>query len=366
MAQFGIDPELFVMKKGGRLATSIHLLKDFKKITSHTSTQTGRVWSKMDGFAFEFSSHPTGCRDYLVPAIANGIRDFHEAHPDYKLSAKASLKLTTASVAGTPPEGVCEYGCVPDIDAFKLIEKTPEFESYQTMDRYTGGHIHYDLRKPFSKPPKQLASNKTRAAAFTLLLDAYVAVPFVAAIGETNDYGEALRRTYYGQAGSHRVKPYGVEYRVLSGMFLSSPFMTTWALGAVRQVDRLPIWRELNTSTNAKAKTLIKELFKTLRLDEVQDIINNHDVKAARAYFGKFKTNDLYKNGFIEGMIRADKKGLPINMNLMESWKQDGKAGRARHHNYPGVETMMKKDEKRVTMKQFPPRQSMELIETGW
>ena len=360
---FGIDPELFVMKKGGRLATSIHLLEGFEPQTSFTASATGAVTSKMDGFAFEFESHPTGCRDYLFPAIANGIQDFHKAHPDYKLSAKASMKLTQRSVAGTPPEGVCEYGCVPDRDGYELIEKTPEFESYQTMDRFTGGHIHWAM---MGYQPQGAAPREQRVAALALMLDAYVAVPLVAAIGEINDYGEALRRTYYGQAGSHRVKPYGIEYRVLSGMFLSTPFITTWALGAVRKTSALLLMQNMNRLSSKELRAAVKRLFKSHRLDEVQDIINNHDVKAARAYFNKLPKNEQYSPEFITGMIRADKAGVGINMNLMESWNMEINSPRARHHDYPGVEKMLKTNEKRVTNKQFAPRQLMTLQEAGW
>ena len=405
---FGIDPELFVVKKGGRLATSIHLLKGFKTIESYSvGSTTGGVWSKMDGFAFEFSSEATSCRDYLFPSIANGILDFHKAHPDYKLDARASMKLTKASVQGNVPEGVCEYGCVPDIDAFKLEEKTPEFESYQTMDRFTGGHIHWNIGG-YSANWNPTASKETMVAAYALLLDAWVGVPFVAAIGEINDYGEALRRTYYGQAGSHRVKPYGIEYRVLSGMFLSSPFMTTWALGATRKIRSNPLWTEINRAGGRRpinrydepvtavpaavelkaddaVKRLVKELFKTLELDRVRDIINNHDVKEARKYAQEARiTKSQYMPEFIDGMIRADKHDIGINMNLMESWKmkvggvnakmvasEDGltmipgkQEGRALHHNYPGVEKMMRANEKRVTAKQFPPRADM-VLEKG-
>jgi len=361
---FGIDPELFVLKSGGRLATSIHLVKGFKSAKSYTNSSTGWVKSKTDGFAFEFTSNPTGCRDYLFPSIANGIKDFHEQNPGYRLSAKASMKLTKASVAGSPPEGVCEYGCVPDRDGYKLIEKTPEFESYQSMDRFTGGHIHWASG---SYDSATSALKAKRMAALALLFDAHVAVPLVAAIGETNDYGEALRRTYYGQAGSHRVKSYGVEYRVLSGMFLSSPFITTWALGQVRKTATKTGPFHMLRMNDADLKVYVKGLFNTLRLDEVQDIINNHDVKAARAYVKWTDNSTKYLPGFIEGMIRADKAEVPINMNLLESWKMDGeKRPRARHHDYPGVEKMLYVDEMRVTNKQFPPRQLMTLEDRGW
>ena len=38
----------------------------------------------------------------------------------------------------------------------------------------------------------------------------------------------AKRRELYGKAGAYRVKPYGVEYRVLSNFWLKSPALMQW------------------------------------------------------------------------------------------------------------------------------------------
>jgi hypothetical protein len=204
-------------------------------------------------------------------------------------------------------------------------------------------------------------------AAATLLYDAFVGVPFVAAIGETNDYGEARRRTYYGQAGSHRVKPYGVEYRVLSGMLLSSPFMLTWVLGQVRMTSQ-KLYQGLKGFAGMKEESMRSQIhdwvgdqFHKYNFEDCRKIINSHDVAAARDHVKQFKSS-LYAPKFINAMIEADKKNIGINMNIAEAWAIDRKIY---DHSYPGVEGLMS-PYRVVETEQFPPSRFIKKSEGAW
>jgi hypothetical protein len=55
------------------------------------------------------------------------------------------------------------------------------------------------------------------------------------------DKDNAVRRKKYGRAGEYRVKPYGLEYRVLSNFWLRHYVLWSFASGLVRQA--LEIYR---------------------------------------------------------------------------------------------------------------------------
>jgi len=388
---FGLDPELFVVKKSGTTATSIHLLKNFKprKVKSDNANPVFSI-SKTDGFAFELTNTPSTCRDYIIPSIAAGLRAFLEDQPKYNLSAKASMPLNKISMKGKTPIGVCNYGCIPDRSAFTLDEKTPPTESYHNEMRYIGGHIHMDLHgfpkyKTGTGHVQQTEHSTTKypegwtevvAAAATLQYDAYVGVPIVAILGNINDYGEAVRRTYYGQAGSHRVKEYGVEYRVLSGAIMMSPFILSWALGAIRHVsrDNMPKFKpsysdQYSPSRKAELNTVDKvtaevegwfDKREKIKLKNVQNIIDTHDVEAAREYV---KTNKakIYNMKFVDLMIKADKAGIGLPTNITDAWQLDELI---HNHAYAGVETLMRRGKAIIKPSQF---KAINLIEpTGW
>ncbi len=389
---FGLDPELFVMKKGSTTATSIHLLKNFKpqKVRSDNQNPVFSM-SKTDGFAFELTNTPSTCRDYIIPSMAAGLKTFLKDQPKYNLSAKVSMPLNKMSTHGKTPIGVCNYGCIPDRDAFTLNEKTPPTESYHNKMRYIGGHIHMGLhgfpkyktgtgliqRAPATAHKYPDGWTEVVAAATTLQYDAYIGVPMVAILGHTNDYGEAVRRTYYGQAGSHRVKDYGVEYRVLSGALMMSPFLLSWALGAIRHVSKFgmpkfnPAYNEQYASnekaeldTVDKVTAEVESWFKPrnkIKLTHVQHIIDTHDVKAAQAYIKACSQSKIYNMKFVQIMIEADIKGISLPTNITDAWQLNETIF---NHAYPGVETLMHRGKERIKSQQF---KAINLIKpTGW
>jgi hypothetical protein len=58
---------------------------------------------------------------------------------------------------------------------------------------------------------------------FVFMLDLFVGIPSVLIDHGTDSY---KRRKYFGRAGSHRDKPYGLEYRVLSPFWLRNKSTT--------------------------------------------------------------------------------------------------------------------------------------------
>lgn len=366
MMQMGLDPELFIQKNNGRLAIAPHTVKDLKIGTkvSADGHSPAKAWLITDGFALEVNTDSSLCRDYLVPSIGKMFQTFYRDNKGVKLSAVPVQQLNAASVAGNPPEGVNEFGCLPDVDAYSLNEKTPFRSDYHNNMRYTGTHLHCSLPAIKTTRDERLDqdTHELLAALWTLWLDVYLGVPAVAVLGDANDYGEELRRAYYGQAGSHRVTAYGAEYRVLSGAFMLSPIMLTWALGEMRHATKRmyngahysPYDPNRGTQhiidkengglpTEERIRSRHDWLTKNHDMDLVREIIDTHNVEKARTYVKKHVHPALYVPRFYDFMLKADAKGIPLNTNFAESWNlwdKDGRHGRRKpiyDHNYIGV-----------------------------
>lgn len=401
----GMDPELFVMgKRNKRHATSAHLIEltprlktpiyddgetapyhyaDYNDVEyAHDNWRELRacqandcysdpceigVHFKKDGAAVELNSDPSYCRDWLIPSTAAALREFYEELPGYKLSALPKMPLTAESLNSNPPEDVLTYGCQPDFNAYTLSEKTPPTRGYHTNERYTGGHIHlqvedrsydaspYVIQQPNEEFLYKGCSNLEYYALHTIACDIAVGVPVVAMLGNTNNYGEADRRFYYGQAGSFRPKPYGFEYRVLSGAMLMSPYLFGWVLGQIREAIKYTNMANgkysgsLDTRSwwlpNVSAAEQLQAFHDAYDLDEVQRIINEHDVDAARLFCERF-ADDLNFNEhsslsqFLELVVKADKQGVGFNTNLFDSWMLDQDF--IFNHHYAGVDNLMK------------------------
>jgi len=342
--QFGADPELFVIKADNGYAYSAHLLtwpKEGMKVRVPGTSSSARM--DRDGFAVEVHPEATYCRDWSVPNTAAILREFRRKFPEWKLSAKPMLRLTNEALKNAPPD-VMGYGCVPDMDAYSLEEKAPETTGYHDNYRYTGGHIHlampWGLHPAYDHmyvpvAPKELRSKLTALAA--IALDVKFAVPLVAVIGRVNDYGEAARRRYYGQAGSYREKPYGIEYRVPSSAVMLSPVLWTWAIGAARGV-----LMGMNSITTEEGLMSAYHRLQRYDFDRVRHIINNHDVDEARKFLADYTEilETIYKPDFVFTMVKADDEGVGFTTNLDDAWQLHDSFPII-NHRYIGVERAM-------------------------
>lgn len=371
---FGSDPEFGLLKKGGRRATSVHMLSEWTDFSTKAEYSSGTCKVKKDGFAVELNPSQGSCRDYQVPNMGAALRSFLRKYPLYTLSAKPRHILSAMSTRGKNlPEGVMEYGCNPDRDAYTLQEQTPPASGYPNNSRFTGGHLHfslygqnggaYDPRVPEPEPEFYAM----RAALTAVELDLRLALPFVAILGDTNDYGEAARRKFYGRAGSHRVKPYGIEYRVLSSMVVHSPILYTWAIGQARgAIDSMPF---LNRPTIAQGTEGLRTWFETIAkevpLDDVRAIIDEHNVAAARELVAsdiKGVKKYMYMPSFYDTMVEADKKGVGFDPQSMVNWGLEGdKVIIPRSHGYIAVESAL-----RGTWNNYFPQKKFQKAKVGW
>jgi len=95
-------------------------------------------------------------------------------------------------------------GCSPDINVYTLLEN--KYPALTGNIRWAGGHIHLGN--------KEIAKNKLSLHKLVKILDRTVGVP-LSILDNLSD-----RRMLYGKAGCFRYKPYGVEYRTPSNVWL--------------------------------------------------------------------------------------------------------------------------------------------------
>ncbi len=79
------------------------------------------------------------------------------------------------------------------------------------------------------------------------------------------------RREFYGMAGSYRPKPYGIEYRVPSAVWVSPEHLAN-TMNVIRKFDK--IITDFDDDNDVLAG---------VNCDDVREAINEHDVDACRA-----------------------------------------------------------------------------------
>ena len=92
-------------------------------------------------------------------------------------------------------------------------------------------------------------------------------------IGKTEDELEKIRRKYYGQAGTYRIQPHGIEYRTPSGYWMTSPALTSLVTGLMRDAFTI-------TYSDNEDYFLDKVNTKNIR-----NIINECDYKKAKGVY---------------------------------------------------------------------------------
>jgi hypothetical protein len=126
--------------------------------------------------------------------------------------------------------------------------------------RAAGGHVHLGL------PPNA----KKELAKVVALMDIYAGNTCVLI---DRDPDNARRRKNYGRAGEHRVKTYGVEYRVLSNFWLRS--YTLWSMVSVL----------CRNAVDIHAIGYADELISRFDMNKVRKAINENDFELAKENF---------------------------------------------------------------------------------
>lgn len=124
--------------------------------------------------------------------------------PEYALVIKPSVAFDPKYLGS---KKAVEIGCSADQDAYEYeVLEAPVLNSNV---RYAGGHIHIGWK----------GANWLDCIQLIYWLDLYLGTVFTLIDSDEN------RKAIYGTAGRHRTKDYGLEYRVLSNIWLSDPML---------------------------------------------------------------------------------------------------------------------------------------------
>lgn len=246
----GADPELFIVNtKTGKIVSSIGLIPGEK---GDPFKPEGLPWGyglEIDNILAEFNIPPCYTLEEFSTAMEtmkNYIRDYvKRVNPNYDILCTSSMDVDPA-ILDNPI--ACLFGCDPDFNAYTQ-KQNPKPKGEKTTRRSAGLHVHCGYDNP----------NTVDSVTLIKWLDIYLGIPSV--IFDT----DKQRRTLYGKAGAFRLQDWGVEYRTLSGHFLSNPKYYTF------------IWQGLTQAVYAVNHDLVFPISG----EEVQRIINEGDSEAA-------------------------------------------------------------------------------------
>ena len=201
----GCDPELLLVSEDtGEYIPSTGLFGGTKK--EPRLVDGGAV--QEDNVTAEFNTTPVVLEDadgwvqsvMTVKAYVDNVAKQN----NLKTVTKASAKFSRMHLMHPATR---ESGCDPDYNAYTgTFNEYPHLAS--TDVRCAGGHIHFG--------DKDLLKSAEDKKSFVILCDYFVGIPL--ALLDT----DVERRKTYGKAGNYRNKPYGVEYRTPSNIWLQS------------------------------------------------------------------------------------------------------------------------------------------------
>ena len=241
----GSDPEAFLVDVDGTFVISVGKIggsKDEPRPVTKGAVQEDNVLA-------EFNIDPASTAEEFINHIDTVVAELEAIVQPLKLLFTSSHEFETEELDAGGEQALM-FGCDPDFNCWtKGVNDGPD--GFATNLRTAGGHVHIGYDYPDAGTSWQVA----RACDYVLGLPSVLLD------------GDARRRELYGSAGACRLKPYGVEYRVLSNFWLSSDVFKRWvfstAQASVHAVSKLDEWA-----------TIVSP-------DEVVRIINTGDVEAA-------------------------------------------------------------------------------------
>lgn len=202
----GCDPELFVTTLDGKPRGAYGLIEG----TKENPFKVNKGAYQVDGMALEFNIDPAQTEDEFVENIQTVMRRLRQdVSSEFKFAIQPSIRFHHAILKKAPDEAK-ELGCMPDLDAYTLKEN-PKPNGATTL-RTASGHIHIGLEEGADVTKEE---HLIKYATLVKHLDLFLGLRSL----EWDK--DKTRRQLYGNPGAMRLKPYGVEYRVLSNMWLS-------------------------------------------------------------------------------------------------------------------------------------------------
>lgn len=206
----GADPEFFLRRNGHFISAHDYEIGSKKQ---PMKTLHGAV--QVDGLAVECNMLPAGTRNEFIRNIKNVMSDLEGAvQREDKLARLVAIPAVwfgRKRLSQLPSEAT-KLGCEPDWNAYtgKLNPPPDEGSEWRTAS----GHIHLGWTNVVA--PRNMV-HMVRCRGIARQLDYYLGLPSL--LWDK----DPTRRALYGRAGAFRPTKYGLEYRVLSNRWCSSP-----------------------------------------------------------------------------------------------------------------------------------------------
>lgn len=254
----GCDPEVFV-KQNGLFRSAHGLIKGDKK--NPQKVRRGAV--QVDGMALEFNIDPAASEDEFCINVQDVFEQMKLMVPEYEVVATPVAHFDSAYMK-SQPEAALELGCDPDYNSWNR-QANIKPNADRPM-RTASGHVHIGWTNGEDINNPDHVNNATEAGK---QMDFFLGLPSLMYDKDT------LRREMYGKAGCVRIKPYGVEYRTLSNMWLNSENLMRWVFRAtVKGMTEL-----MNGNSLAAKYGNIEEIINTSNVKAAQEIIRNEGIE---------------------------------------------------------------------------------------
>jgi len=248
----GCDPEVFIVDATGKIVSAHDKLPGTKR--KPFKVPGGAI--QVDGVAGEFNIDPAASFEEWNDNIVKVWAALDALLPEgYSSVAVASTQFSPEDWSHIPPRAKA-LGCEPDFNAWtnRTNKKVKPEDGFRTC----GGHVHFGWQGPACAID---AAHHRAATTFVKHLDWHLGAWSVLVDKDVQ------RRSLYGAAGCHRLKPYGVEYRTLSNFWIATEEL------------RLEVW---NRSMRAAA-SLVDRPFERSS-EELIRTINESDVASAESF----------------------------------------------------------------------------------
>jgi len=213
-----------------------------------------------DNVALEFNVPAASNRDSFISNVRSAMEFLESVVKDkygYKFVNQAAISFPDSELQD-PASWV--FGCDPDYNAW-TGRRNPRPKTADKNLRSAGGHVHVGID----------GLDQTKKFNLIRFMDLYLAVPSI-----FMDKDEQ-RRKLYGKLGACRIKPYGVEYRVLSNFWVFNPRLIQWvydnterALDATMKQTPFDDIADIVQAVNLADKAAGERLIKKYNLEVVQ------------------------------------------------------------------------------------------------
>ena len=198
---------------------------------------------QVDGTAAEFNIEPASTVEDFQANIMTVLGQIRQlVDPAYTFQFKPTVEYSRIYM-DTLPKSALKMGCDVDYDAYTGELNRPPDQA-QRM-RTAGGHLHTGWCLEDVNSYDTVHFDMCRKAARQQDIVLRTGTLFFDKDGE-----EIKRRELYGKAGAFRPKPYGVEYRSLSNIWLKYDESIQWVFETTKRVMDLLV----------ESKDLSKEL----------------------------------------------------------------------------------------------------------